>query len=115
VSDLQCAARLVVVNPTALTDVARLASAVRLENVRAVYAADDVPDTGPVESLAADLGVPSHLGHGDLQEGSPGLEEIVDLHRGETVVIARAGDASGAVLLLVDADGTTRRPVEGLS
>ena len=65
-SDLQCAARLVVVNPPGLTDVAWLASAVHLEKIQAVYAADDVPDTGPVESLADDLGVPSHLGHGDL-------------------------------------------------
>ena len=113
-SDLQCAARVVVVNPPGLTDVAWLASAIHLEKVQAVYAADDVPDTGPVESLADDLGVPSHLGHGDLHDGSPGLEELCDRHRGETVVVVRGGDETEPVLLLVDADGTTRQPIEGL-
>ena len=53
--------------------------------------ADDVPDTAPAESLAADLGVPSHLGHGHLHDGSSGLEELVDLHRGETVVVVSHG------------------------
>jgi len=114
-SDLQCAARVIVVNPPALSDVAWLASAIHLEKVQAVYAADDVPDTGPVESLADDLGVPSHLGHGDLHDGSSGLEELVDRHRGETVVVVRAGEAPDPVLLLVDADGVTAQPIEGLS
>ena len=114
-SDLQCAARLIVVNPAALADVARLASAIRLENVQAVYAADDVPDTAPAESLAADLGVPSHLGHGHLHDGSSGLEELVDLHRGETVVVVRVGDARLPVLHLVDADGITRQEIRGLA
>jgi len=113
-SDLQCAARIIVVDPPGLTDVAWLASAIHLERVQAVYAADDVPDTGPVESLADDLGVPSHLGHGDLHDGSSGLEELVDRHRGETVVVVRGGEASEAVMLLVDADGVSRRPLEGL-
>src|SRR4051812_35365968 len=113
-SDLQCAARVILVNPPALSDVAWLASAIHLEKVQAVYAAADVPDTGPVESLADDLGVPSHLGHGALHDGSPGLEELVDRHRGETIVVVRGGDASQAVLVLVDADGVTRQPIEGL-
>ena len=114
-SDLQCAARVIVVNPPALADVAWLASAIHLEKVQAVYAADDVPDTGPVESLADDLGVPSHLGHGDLHDGSSALEELVDRHRGETVVVVRAGEAPDPVMLLVDADGVTAQPIEGLS
>jgi len=105
VSDLQCAARLIVVTPVGLRDVPWLASSIHLERVQAVYAADDVPDTGPVESLADDLGVPSHLGHGDLSNGSTALEEVVDRHRGETVVVVRGGNEPDPVLLLVDADG----------
>jgi hypothetical protein len=111
VSDLQCAARIIVVNPPGLGDVPWLASSLAREKVTAVYAADDVPDTGPVESLADDLGVPSHLGHGDLADGTSGLEEIVDRHRGETAVVVRGGSAVQPVLMLVDADGQTVSPL----
>ena len=110
-SDLQCAARIIVVNPPGLGDVPWLASSLAREKVTAVYAADDVPDTGPVESLADDLGVPSHLGHGDLADGTTGLEEIVDRHRGETAVVVRGGSAVQPVLMLVDADGQTVSPL----
>ena len=113
-SDLQCAARIIVVNPPGLADVAWLASTIHLEKVQAVYAADDVPDSGPVESLADDLGVPSHLAHGDLHDGSEGFGELVDRHRGETVVLVRGGAAADPVLLLVDADGVTQQPIDGL-
>ena len=34
---------------------------------------------------------------------------------GETVVVVRGGDDTDPVLLLVDADGVTRQPIEGLS
>jgi hypothetical protein len=111
-SDLQCPARIIVVNPPALGDVRWLASEIHLERVQAVYAADDVPDTGPVESLADDLGVPSHLGHGDLRDGSSGLAELVDLHRGESIVVVRAGEAADPVLVLVDSDGATVQPID---
>jgi hypothetical protein len=111
VSDLQCAARIIVVNPPGLGDIPWLASSLAREKVAAVYAADDVPDTGPVESLADDLGVPSHLGHGDLADGTSGLEEVVDRHRGETAVVVRGGSAVQPVLLLVDADGQTVSPL----
>jgi hypothetical protein len=111
VSDLQCAARIIVVNPPGLGDVPWLASSLAREKVAAVYAADDVPDTGPVESLADDLGVPSHLGHGDLADATSALEEIVDRHRGETVVVVRGGAAVQPVLMLVDADGQTVSPL----
>ena len=108
-SDLQCAARIIVLNPPALTEVPSLTADLASERVAAVYAADDVPDTGPVESLADFLGVPSHLAHGDLDDGSSGFEEIVDRHRGETVVVVRGGEETEPVLMLVDADGTSRR------
>ncbi|TQM62413.1 hypothetical protein [Humibacillus xanthopallidus] len=110
-SDLQCAARIIVVNPPGLGDIPWLASSLGREKVTAVYAADDVPDTGPVESLADDLGVPSHLGHGDLADGTSGLEEIVDRHRGETAVVVRGGSAVQPLLMLVDADGQTVSPL----
>ena len=110
-SDLQCAARIIVVNPPGLGDIPWLASSLAREKVAAVYAADDVPDTGPVESLADDLGVPSHLGHGDLADGTSGLEEIVDRHRGETAVVVRGGSAVQPVLVLVDSDGQTVSPL----
>ena len=104
-SDLQCAERRIVLTPEWLGDVASVASSIHLARVQAVYAADDVPDTAPVEALADDLGVPSHLGHGDLSDASEGLQEVVDRHRGETVVVVRGGDAPDPVLMLVDADG----------
>ncbi|GAA5027845.1 hypothetical protein GCM10023258_22930 [Terrabacter aeriphilus] len=111
-SDLQCPARVVVVNPPALADVPWLAAEVHLERVQAVYAADDVPDTGPVEALADDLGVPSHLAHGDLGDGSADLAAVADRHRGESVVVVRAGDAAEPVLLLVDSEGARVEPLD---
>lgn len=104
-SDLQCAARIIVVTPAGLGDVKWLASELYRERVQAVYAADDVPDSGPVETLAEDLGVPCHSGRGDLSDGMEALEDIVDRHRGETVVVVRGGAATEPVLMLVDADG----------
>ena len=104
-SDLQCAARIVVLNPPALAEVPSLVADLATERVAAVYAADDVPDTGPVESLADFLGVPSHLGHGDLDDDASGFEEIVDRHRGETVIIVRGGNDTQPLVMLVDADG----------
>ncbi len=90
-----------------------MASSLGREKVAGVYAAGDVPDTGPVETLAEDLGVPAHLGHGDLADGTGELEEIVDRHRGETVVVVRGGSAMRPRLLLVDADGVVERPLDG--
>jgi hypothetical protein len=106
-SDLQCAARIIVVTPLGLNDVQWLASTLCREHVQAVYAADDVPSTGPVETLAGDLGVPCHSGDGGLHHGSDGLRDIVDRHRGETVVVVRTGSATEPILMLVDADGTS--------
>jgi hypothetical protein len=106
-SDLQCAARIIVLNPPSLADVPDLVGDLTQERIVAVYAADDVPDTGPVESLADFLGVSSHLGHGDLDDNTDGFQEIVDRHRGEAVVIVRGGEEREPVLLLVDSDGTS--------
>lgn len=108
-SDLQCAARIIVVTPLAMTDVKWLASELYREHVQVVYAADDVPDTGPVETLAEDLGVPCRSGHGLLDDGSEGLSHLADRHRGETVVVVRGGSDTEPLLMLVDADGTSVR------
>ncbi|MFK5634048.1 MULTISPECIES: hypothetical protein [unclassified Ornithinimicrobium] len=106
-SDLQRAARIIVVTPLGLGDVTWLAAELYRERVQAVYAAEDVPDTGPVETLAEDLGVPCHSADGLLEDGSDGLRDIVDRHRGETVVVVRGGTATEPVLMTVDADGTS--------
>ena len=106
-SDLQCAARIIVVTPLALDDVPWLASQLYREHVQVVYAADDVPGSGTVETLAEDLGVPFRSGHGLLDDGSEGLSDLADRHRGETVVVVRGGSDPEPLLLLVDADGTS--------
>ena len=110
-SDLQCAARLIVVNPPGLADIEALASSLAREKVAAVYAAADVIATGRVESLAEHLGAAVELARDSLTDAAIGFEEIVDRHRGETVVVVRGGSASAPVLLLVDADGMSRRPL----
>jgi hypothetical protein len=43
------------------------------------------------------------------------LGELVDRHRGECIVVVRGGADREPVMLLVDADGTTRQPLEGLA
>lgn len=110
-SDLQRAARIILLTPLAMDDVAWLASELYREHVQVVYAADDVPDTGPAETLAEDLGVPCRSGHGPLGDGSEGLRGIADRHRGDTVVVVRGGSATEPMLMLVDADGTSVRPL----
>jgi hypothetical protein len=111
-SDLQCAARIIVLTPLGLRDVTWLSSELHRERVQAVYVAEDVPDTGPVETLAEDLGVPCHSADGRLEDGSDGLGDIVDRHRGETVVVVRGGSSTEPVLMLVDADGTSVRSLD---
>ncbi len=110
-SDLQCAARLIVVNPLGLADIETLVSSLSREKVAAVYAASDVTDTSRVEVLAEHLGAAVQLVRDSLRDGAGGFEEIVDRHRGETVVVVRGGSASAPVLLLVDADGMTSQPL----
>lgn len=109
-SDLQCHARLIVVNPPGFADPARLASALARERVAAVYTAVDVAGSGPVKTLADDLGAPTYRGDDELADTGSGFQQIADLHRGETVVIVRGGQEPMPVLLLVDSDGVTSRP-----
>ncbi len=110
-SDLQCAARLIVVNPPGLVDLEVLASSLASEKVAAVYAAEDVPDRSLAERLAAHLGASFEQVRDSLCDATSGFEEIVDGHRGETAVIVRRGESTPPVMLLVDADGMTHHPL----
>lgn len=110
-SDLQCAARLIVVNPPGLADIEVLASSLVHEKVAAVYAADDVPDPDRAQGLAEHLGASIELVDDCLCDATRGFEEIVDRHRGETALIVRRGENAAPVMLLVDADGMTIQPL----
>ncbi len=106
-SDLQCAARLIVVNPPGLVDLEVLVSSLAHEKVAAVYAADDLPDPRRAEGLAERLGASVELACDSLRDSTSGFEEIVDRHRGETAVVLRRGEHAAPELLLLDADGMT--------
>lgn len=126
-SDLQCAARIVVLAPSALERVPgaepprgqTLLDRLREQRVVAVYALGDVADLAPVRALAHDLDVPGPA-PGVRDESLTNatrladdlVDELADLHRGETVVLVRGDAASGASLLLVDADGRLVLPFE---
>jgi hypothetical protein len=111
-SDPQPAARIILLTPAGMDDVRWLASEVYREHVQVVYAADDVPNTGPVETLAEDLGVPCRSGHGLLHDGSEGLTSIADRHRGETVVVVRGGAETEPVIMVVGDDGTSVHAID---
>ena len=111
-SDLQCAARLVVVNPPGLVDLDALTSSLAHEKVTAVYTANDVTAPGQAASLAEHLGVAVEPANDSLCDATSGFEEIADRHRGETAVVVRRGEHAAPVLVLVDADGMTSRPLD---
>lgn len=110
-SDLQCAARIIVVNPPGLVDLESLVSSLAHEKVAAVYAAGDLPDPSRAERLAERLGASVELGRDSLRDGAGGFEEVVDRHRGEAAVVVRRGEQAAPELLLVDADGMTSQPL----
>ena len=111
-SDLQCAARFVVVDGAGLGDVERLVSRLAGERVAAVYAAHPLAGDAAVTRLAAGLGVPPVAVDGDLDFGAAGYDDLADRHRGETAVVVRPGQAAEPTLLLVDADGFTTAPLD---
>lgn len=110
-SDLQCAARFVL-----LTDLGR-ADALRHERVAAVYdgsASDGGPSwVGevaetlglPVGALAAPIPLTAVLAR--EPEALAALGELADLHRGETVVVTAVGEPGRRVDVAVDGDGVT--------
>jgi hypothetical protein len=110
VSDLQCAARFVVLDEAGLGDVERLVTRLAGERVAAVYAAHPLTRDAAVTRLAERLGLPPVGVEGDLGFGGDGYEDLADRHRGETAVVVREGGATEPTLLLVDADGFAAEP-----
>ncbi len=118
-SDLQCAARFVVLDADTLRDLGALDNTDGLverlcsERIAGLYAADELAGSGAVRRLAQGLGLRIEPAPGDLAFGGEGYEELADRHRGETVVLVRPGRAGlptphptlHPTLLLVDADG----------
>ncbi|MDN5791230.1 MAG: hypothetical protein L0H25_10230 [Micrococcales bacterium] len=104
-SDLQCAARFVVLEAQTLGELPGLVDRLAGERIAALYAAHDVAGDGAVTWLAGELGLGVEVTPGDLTPGGAGYDELADRHRGETVVVVQAGAASAPTLLLVDADG----------
>ncbi|MGN6750972.1 MAG: hypothetical protein ACTHJJ_00295 [Intrasporangium sp.] len=109
-SDLQCAARFVVLDEAGLGDVERLVGRLAGERIAAVYAAHPLVQDAAVTRLAERLGMRAAAVDGDLGVGGDGYEDLADRHRGETAVVVREGDSTEPVLLLVDADGFATQP-----
>lgn len=110
-SDLQCAARFLLLPSSDVEEHRRRVASLRFERVARVYAAQ--PDLAAARRLAAGLGVPAGLIAG-LIAGEPvpvddALRDLADRHRGETVVVVTAA-VSSAWVVLVDGDGATWRP-----
>jgi hypothetical protein len=108
VSDLQCAATLLLVRPG--TDPEEVGPALAGRRLVAVYCDGTVPAVRTAETLAAATGV-RVVARGGLAETSTAdeLSAIADEHRGETVaVVARTGlgpEGAAVVELVMDADG----------
>ena len=115
-SDLHCAARMVVTRSDAAPD---LAGHLVGERVAVVLTDAWQPARGAASELAEQLGTScEHLPEGSLREV---LDDVADLHRGETLVVVadrdwpgtlgRAADGQGAVLVEIDADGWRTTPL----
>lgn len=88
-SDLQCAATLLVVSGSD-ADPGALAEELKGARVASLYAADG--QQHPAETLGGDLGLPVRR-LGDLESDARGaLGEVIDLHRGETVLVVVPND-----------------------
>jgi hypothetical protein len=109
VSDLQCAATLLLVRPG--TDPEDLGPVLVGRRLVAVYSDATAPAVRTAETLAAATGVVRVVAREGLAETSTAgeLSAIADEHRGETVaVVARTGlgpEGAAVVELVVDADG----------
>jgi len=120
-SDLQCPATLLIVEPCTGDSAQPLAAALTQRNVAAVYAwpVDQALETAEV--VGARLAAATRVlddGAGPAGGGPLGvLQELADLHRGETVVVVGAAVSSAlgrtagrreVLELRVDADGWHR-------
>lgn len=111
-TDLQCAARLVVLNPPGLTEVEVVAQSLASQKLAAVYYADDGDCPGLATALAACWGLTAQAARDDdLGDVTAGFEQIVDQHRGETVAVVRPGRSPVPILYLVDSDAVVVRPL----
>lgn len=114
-SDLQCAARIYLIDQAALSDVEALAARLGRERPYALYAAAGRLAHSPgVAALSEALGLPVSVlaSSGGFGPGSDAFEEIADRHRGEAVVVVTSGGVPGIELWLVDADGQVIVPVD---
>ena len=107
-SDLQCAATLLLVRPG--TDPDGAGSALVGRRLTAVYCDATATAVRTAEALVAATGVRVVTREGLAQTSTPGeLSAIADEHRGETVaVVARTGlgpEGAAVVELVMDADG----------
>ncbi|ANS78385.1 hypothetical protein SGUI_0989 [Serinicoccus hydrothermalis] len=100
-SDLQCPARILLL-PEGLDHVTRLVP----ERILHVYGSSGAAAGGAADLLASTLGVgstrltvagPSPV-HGDAADLLAVLDDLADLHRGETVVVVGQGNAIAAAL-----------------
>jgi len=109
-SDLQCAARFVLLTDPGAT--AQLGH----ERVAAVYdARPGGHDETSVELLGLAVQVVAPLTLRGVLDRSPqalgALGDLADLHRGETVVVLSGGSAGGRVDVSLDGDGVVVRQV----
>ncbi|WP_322936626.1 hypothetical protein [Nocardioides bizhenqiangii] len=105
-SDLQCAATLLLVPDGQVEDFARSLAGARIGHV---WTGTSDRATGSGELLATDLGVgvTARSELDDPQQIDLALGEIADEHRGETVVVVVPG---GAVTeIVIDSDGWRRQ------
>jgi broad specificity phosphatase PhoE len=112
-SDLQCAATLLLTRDGAAAQARGLGRSLRGARLAAIYTKDLSAAVQTAEIVGAETGVPVSIRQGPRDWSVDELESIADLHRGETVlVVSHSGAAaglllaSGAVLeVAVDADG----------
>ncbi len=107
-SDLQCAATLLLVPYGKTEHHARALAGARVAHV---WTASSEQARLAAAALAADLGV-GVTASDDLDRGEPPaavLGGIADEHRGETVVVV-IGHGDAVVEVAIDGDGSARRP-----
>lgn len=119
-SDLQCAATLVLAAPSERAEALALGERLAMRRIAAVWTGDGASQRQTAELVAGVLGLPvtarpglDALDPGDAGDDRGALQEIADQHRGETVlVLLPASPVAGLRLgpdeiaeLRIDGDG----------